>query len=182
MRKGFARLVVAVVAVLVITVAMSGPALAQVVGAGGDLNPPILVMKNGDLYVAGSDFPGQCPPPLRPWMVVDNVFASAGRMPSSIIGMAYTLQILASNGDWFQITGYSAAYLSNVFETTGTGTPGERFVFFGGSGATYAVTTLGNVYRHSGCHWEWDPVGSVAISGPTFVRRSSWGTVKTMYR
>jgi hypothetical protein len=159
--------------------------------AVADLGCGVVVMAAGDLYVAGLQGPIACPRTQGPWTALSNVFVSAGQSVGRVVGMNQNGQVLAANGDWFQIgidynncNAISATFQGNVFGITGAGEPGETFVIFGsggpGGGYEYAVTNSGSMFRWSGCGG-WERVGSLN-SGPTSSIRRSWGELKVRYR
>ena len=106
-----------------------------------------------------------------------------------VIGMTTFSQILAANGDWFQLnTGCPGtpqiSFQGNVFELTGVpAIAGEAFVTFGGGASLnheYAVTDIGRVFRwRADCGWVYAgslPIGAIQVNG------ESWGTLKARYR
>ena len=148
----------------------------------------LVVMPNGDLFASCREGPGGfCPQPYGTWHQLDNLFASAGRGPSSIVGMASTGQLLAANGDWFQLgapssVSYSVGFLDNVFDLLGHAPPGERFTAFGGGLTALAATSSGRIFRWDACNGAgWSVVGSTA-GGPIATSRASWGGLKAIYR
>jgi hypothetical protein len=116
----------------------------------------------------------------------------AGRGTGTVAGVSNNYQVLAGNGDWFQLAvdyNYcngtpTADYLGNVFAATGESAgPGEEFVTFEGGSCTghqYAATTRGNVFRWAACSG-WVFAGALPI-GPTPAPRASWGELKVRYR
>ena len=154
----------------------------------------MIVMAEGDIFTMSIEgFPNDlCSHPPHPWVLAGNIFSSAGTAAlGPIVGMNELLEVLAANGDWFQLiaapcnTG-SASYLGNVFELTGVRVPGEEFMTFGGrspsGGNEYAATNLGNVYRRDTCSGSsWSYIGALPI-GPTGTSRQSWGGLKQIYR
>ena len=153
-----------------------------------------IIMAEGDIFTIWAEgFPNDlCSYPLHPWVLAGNVFSSAGRGASGpIVGMNELLEVLAANGDWFQLTAapcnaVSASYEGNVFELTGVHLPGEEFVTFGGrspsGGNEYAATNLGNVYRRDTCSGSsWSYIGNV-VGAPTPVHQTTWGSLKVLYR
>ena len=153
-----------------------------------------IIMAEGDIFMTWAEgFPNDlCSHPLHPWLLVGNVFSSAGRgAPGPIVGMNELLEVLAANGDWFQLTtgscnAGSASYEGNVFELTGVHVPGEEFVTFGGrspsGGNEYAATNLGNVYRRDTCSGSsWSYIGNL-VGAPTPAHQTTWGSLKVLYR
>ena len=178
MGKACCLAVVAVLAVTGYRPAMSQPAVAGEWGCG------IVIMRDGDLFLAGFDGPQGCARPQREWILKGNVFSSAGQGFGTVVGMNHNYRVLAANGDEFQLAvdynnciGFEATFIGNVFAFTGTGAPGEEFVAFG---SAYAVTTFGNVYRWEACVG-WRTVSGLP-TGPTASSRSSWGDLKMTYR
>jgi len=94
--------------------------------AAADLGCGVVVMGAGDLYVAGFLGPRVCPWPQGPWLLLGNVFASAGRAAIGlVVGMNQDGQVLSASGDWLQIgidyngcNSVSASFQGNVFEIT----------------------------------------------------------------
>jgi hypothetical protein len=130
------------------------------------------------------------------WSPLGSVFASAGHgFGSEIVGLNSRGQVLASNGDEYQLHlsqycppgGVTASFVVNVFSFTEVEPiPGETFCGFGDSNGshTYAVTSHGRVFRRlvTGCDpLIWEFAGDLPI-GPVEATRSSWGTLKVRYR
>ena len=180
-------------AVLAVTVLHPASALAvDQPAAAADLGCGVIVMREGNLFLAGHSYLDPCPSSQRDWVLLANVFQSAGRGVPPVVGMNQHGHVLAGNGDWFQLSvdynycsSVSASFRSNVFDVTGVRAPGEEFMTFGGSspggGYAYAVTTYGNVFRWSGCVG-WEYLGPLVTGGPTNSSRTSWGKLKTIYR
>lgn len=154
---------------------------------GGDY--AIIIMAEGDIFTTWIEGGRACDFPPHPWVLQGNVFSSAGRgAPGPVVGVNQNYQVLAANGDWFQLSGSwgSATFLGNVFDQTGVRVPGEEFVMFG-AGANgsneYAATKYGNVYRWDGCAatTNWSYIGTLPGS-PTAAVQPSWGTLKMIYR
>jgi hypothetical protein len=147
-------------------------------------------MQNGDVFLSVRPF--GCTAPQGSWVLSGNVFALGGRAAGHIAGITTYAQVLAANGDWFQLeTGCPGAPLvsfqGNAFEMAGrSASPGEEFTTFGGGacvGVEYGVTTVGNVFRWmggGGCS-VWMYAGALPI-GPTPVQSASWGRLKLRYR
>lgn len=156
-------------------------------------NCGIALMEDGDVFLSVGPVFYDCIVEQGPWSLSGNVFSISGRAPNRIAGMTVNAQILAANGDWFQLYldcsgGLGTpmvTFLGNAFEMAGVGpSAGEEFTDFGGSGPAieYALTTLGNVYRWRGSNcYHWTYVGALPI-GPTLVRGESWGRLKIRYR
>jgi hypothetical protein len=151
----------------------------------------VVLMRDGSVFMAGFEGPPTCPWPQKPWTLRGNLFSIAGRAPGSLAGMTLNAQVLAANGDWFQLAAdynYCSGtptvdFQGNVFAITGVAAePGEEFAVFGGEGPglEYAVTTLGNVFRWAPCSG-WVYVGALPI-GPTVSRAGSWGQLKIRHR
>lgn len=156
-----------------------------------DLGCGVIIMSSGDLYVAGFEGPQACPRPQRPWVLLANLFTSSGSAMGSVVGLNQHGQVLASNGDWFQLTidyngcnAISAAFQGNVFQITGVPAAAEQFVTFGGGspvgGYEYAATNYGNIFRWAGCSG-WELVGTLS-GAPTGSPRVTWSRVKATYR
>jgi hypothetical protein len=179
------QLILAFAAILILSAV---PALAvDHPVASVEVGCPVVLMESGDVYGAAFVGPRVCPWPLGTWQPFGNMFVIAGAGTGPVIGMTTNGQVLCANGDAFQLSGFcggvGAALTTNVFAATGTGTPGETFVTFGGaSGGTteYALTNLGGVYRFTGCG-DWERVGALNL-GPTATSRTSWGALKAHYR
>jgi hypothetical protein len=176
--------------VLAFSLAHSAPGSAQVVGVAQNGGCGVALMQNGDVFLSVSA--SACNGQQGEWASSGNIFALAGRAPSSVAGMTTYSQVLSVNGDWFQvITGCPGTpvvnFQGNVFEIAGVAPgPGEEFTTFGGGAYglsfEYAATTLGNVFRWQGSSCPtWVFAGALPI-GPTPARRTSWGALKITYR
>ena len=162
-------------AALAITGLEAKPASADLPAAAANASScAMIIMAEGDIRMTWVEgFPNDlCSHPLHPWVLVGNVFSSAGTgAPGPVVGMNEMLEVLAANGDWFQLIAgscdASATYEGNVFDLAGVRVPGEEFVTFGGrspsGGREYAATNLGNVYRRDTCSGSsWSYVGNLA--------------------
>jgi hypothetical protein len=143
-----------------------------------------IVMDNGDVYRSDLADPysnGQHT--QGPWVMVCNIF-SAGGPPGPVVGVGGEVILTAGGGVYrigtaAGIPGY--AILDEVIDHPS----GESFVAFGTRLCTilcyvYAVTNTGAVYRGCG-GGGWEYAGAVP-SGPTPSVRSTWGSLKTVYR
>ena len=172
---------------LPLALALAGPALAQPVAVMQNGGCGVALLGNGDVFLSVAAT--ACMGPQGPWTLSGNVFSLSGQTPGRIVGISSNYQILAANGDWFQLnTGCPGTplvdFLGNVFEITGASpSAGEEFTNFNGYQAVeYGLTTLGNVYRWQGtgsCGWMY--VGALPI-GPTAPQGESWGQLKSRYR
>ena len=174
----------------------AAPALGQPVGAGSAGSCGMIVAADGDIFLTWVEGARTCDFPPHPWLLRGNVFASAGRGATSpLVGMNQNWQMLAANGDWFQLgvdynycNGAGADFLGNVFEQTGVRVPDEEFVTFGGGGPSggneYAATNRGNVYRWDSCTpgSAWSYIGALPGYSPVSTNRASWGKLKVVYR
>ena len=146
----------------------------------------IVIMQDGELFATPTG--PTCGAEQGPWTSVGNVFALAGRVPSQVAGASMHGQLVAANGDWFQLgpCGGGAPFQGNVFELAGVSPKaGEKFVAFGAGQdyIEYAITNFGAVYRWQGggCTAGWMQIQSLPIA-PTVVRQESWGILKAKYR
>ena len=142
--------------------------------------------------MSGLEGPNACPRIQGLWSLRGNLFALAGRSHGLIAGVSNNYQVLASNGDWFQLgVDYNNCsgspgvdFQGNVFALTGvTPSPGEEFLVFDGGycvGEQYAITTAGNIFGWLGCSG-WFQAGALPL-GPTKTVRKSWGELKLIYR
>lgn len=181
---------------ILVAVAIAGcyvsPAVCQPAAVTQWGSCQIALMHDGDVFMAGFDGPSSCTLETSTWTLRGNLFSIAGRGAGVIVGVSNNYQVLAANGDWFQLAvDYNycngtpdVTYQGNVFELVGEAiAPGEVFAIFAGGGNIghqYAVTTAGNVFRLAACSG-WVFAGALPI-GPTALPGESWGQLKARYR
>jgi hypothetical protein len=186
-RFGFAILIAVAIAASDVSPAAGQPAAVTQWGSC-----QIALMHDGDVFMAGFDGPSTCTLATSTWTLRGNMFSIAGRGAGVIVGVSNNYQVLAANGDWFQLAvDYNycngtpdVTYQGNVFGLLGEAiAPGETFAIFAGGGNIgyqYAVTTVGRVFRWAACSG-WVYAGALPI-GPTPLAGESWGQLKIRYR